>query len=553
MKKINPIILELLKKRGIETEEDIKEFFSDTPQKTYDPFLLLNMKAGVDFILKGVEENKKICIYGDYDADGITSIVILKKTLEHIIGVNDSVDYYIPLRLEEGYGLSNDALDKIKGSGADIVITVDCGASSHEEVKYAKSIGLEILVTDHHTVSSEELDCLMINPKQEECKYPFKYLAGCGVAFKLSQALLSASRLESKFIHDYLDVLAIGTVADVVPLVDENRTFVKYGLKSLLRGDRDNIFEFLEKAGVKGRSITTSTIGFIIAPHINAAGRMGNPRLGAELFLENDRNKVKKIIERLIEQNNNRKKEQEHVLERCERCISEQCEGENFLIVYVENAHEGITGIVAGKLKEQYNRPVIIATDSKGILKGTSRSIETVDLYEFLKSNEDLFIKFGGHKGACGFSLEKKDLSILRERVANKINIMKEKDENLFSSPIKPDITCEIEDLTLELAKELELMGPFGTGNESVIVEVSETYIIDQKKVGGGKHAKFKISNEKDVLDCIMFGPKVEEMEAVFGDGKVKVLGDLSINEYKSYRNPQLNVKGINRVNKYDD
>ncbi len=554
MKKINPIILDLLNKRGIETEEDIKEFFSETPQKTYDPFLLLNMEAGVDFVLKGIKEKKNICIYGDYDADGITSIVILKNTLEHIIGRKDSVNYYIPLRIEEGYGLSKEALDKIKDSGTDIVITVDCGASSHEEVKYAKSIGLDILITDHHTVSTEKLDCSMINPRQEECSYPFKDLAGCGVAFKLSQGLLIKSGLDSKFIHDYLDVLAIGTVADIVPLVDENRTFVKYGLKSLARGDRKNLACFLERVGANRGTISTRTIGYIIAPHINAAGRMGDPRVGVELFLEVDESKVEGIIEALISQNNKRKKEQEEILEKCKETISQQCAGEDFLVIYLENAHEGITGIVAGRLKEDYNRPVIIVTDSKGGLKGTSRSVDTIDLHEFLKNNNDIFLKFGGHKGACGFSLEKKDLPILRERIKNKIGVMKKNDKNLFSSYIKADIICDVEDLTLELAEEVELMAPFGTCNENIIFQVSEATTIDKKTVGDeGKHAKFKISKSNKTIDCIMFFPKELEKNMVFSDIKVNVLGHLSVNEYKRWRNPQIEVKGISRVNNYDD
>ena len=225
---LQPRIYELLHKRGIETEADIEEFLSDKPQKTYDPFLLLNMEAGVDLILSSIEEDEKICIYGDYDADGITSTAVLMEVLSNL---TSNLAYYIPSRFEEGYGLNCGALDKIKAAGIDLVITVDCGSVSCAEVEHAKEIGLKILVTDHHTITDKVADCLVINPMQPGCPYPFKHLAGVGVAFKLAQAIAAETGLPKSAVNRTLDLVGVGTIGDIVPLVDENRTLAKYGIR----------------------------------------------------------------------------------------------------------------------------------------------------------------------------------------------------------------------------------------------------------------------------------------------------------------------------------
>ena len=541
------LILELLKKRGIEKEEDIVEFLSEKPQKTYDPFLLLNMKAGVDFVLKAIREKKKIFIYGDYDVDGITSTVILKTVLEHIIGEKNSIDYYIPSRFREGYGLSNGALAKIKEMGGEVVITVDCGSVSTNEVEYAKNIGLEIMITDHHTVSAQKPDCLIINPKQKECNYPFKHLAGCGVAFKLSQALLIESKLGTKFTHGLLDILAIGTVADVVPLVDENRTFIKYGLRMMNQKKRRAIAKLLEMIGSGKEIINSETIGFRIGPHLNAAGRMASAKIGVKLFLEEDANKQDEIIRELMDYNNERKSIQEEIQKNCEKYIEENCRNKDFFLIYAEDAHEGITGIVASKIKEKYNRPTAILTNSEGNLKGTSRSIESIDLHDFLKSIDDLFLKFGGHKGACGFSMQKENLPMLIDRVSEKIEKMKVENEELFVINTKSEIVCRVENVTVDFIEKLEKIGPFGTSNEKPILEISDIRVKSKNLIGeNGKHIKFTVEEEGKSLECIMFFADEKHKNIIFADKKVSVLGTLSINEWNNRKTPQMIVSAVN-------
>ncbi len=286
--KLQPRILELLNKRGIRTEEEIKEFLSDKPQKTYDPFLLLNMEAGVDFILSSIEENERICIYGDYDADGITSTSVLMEVLSKL---TKNLTYYIPSRFEEGYGLNCEALKKIKANGVDLVITVDCGSVSCAEVEYAKEIGLKILVTDHHTITDKQADCLVINPMQPGCPYPFKHLAGVGVAFKLAQALAAETGLPKSVVNRTLDLVGIGTIGDIVPLVDENRTLAKYGIRAINVSQRLGLVKLMEGVSLDKGAVSSENISYIIVPHLNASGRMENAGIAAGLMMGNDQEK----------------------------------------------------------------------------------------------------------------------------------------------------------------------------------------------------------------------------------------------------------------------
>lgn len=280
--KINPIILSLLESRGIREESEILEFLSNKPQKTYDPFLLLNLEAGVDFLLSAAAQKKKICIYGDYDADGVTSTCILFEVLSHL---TDRLDYYIPSRFDEGYGLNKDALESLRNNGTDVVVTVDCGSTSFEEVEFAKSIGLSVIITDHHGITDRKPDCPVINPKQKECRYPFKDLAGCGVAFKLAQGIQKKANLPKSVINQVLDLVAVGTVGDIVPLTGENRTMVKYGLNFLRRGARPGLRCLIEAIKLKPEAIRSDQVAFGIVPHLNAAGRMAHAKTGVSLLL----------------------------------------------------------------------------------------------------------------------------------------------------------------------------------------------------------------------------------------------------------------------------
>ena len=543
--KLEPKITELLYNRGIRSEEDIEEFLSERPQKTHDPFLLHNMEAGVDLILSAIEDGHKICIYGDYDADGITSTVVMMEVLSHL---TNNLMYYIPSRFEEGYGLNMDAIDKIASMGADMIITVDCGSVSCEEVEHAKELGLQILVTDHHTVTDRIADCLVINPNQPDCHYPCPYLCGCGVAFKVSQAIVMTTGLPRSVLTRTLDMVGIGTIGDIVPLVDENRTLAKYGLRAINISERKNLKRLIEAVGLHPGKIHSENVSFVIVPHLNAAGRMEHASLAVETFLTDDEEKLDANIARLCACNNQRKKIQEETFEECMKVIGEKHAEDLLPVVLLEDAHEGITGIVAGKVKERCHLPAIIVSPTgDGELKGTGRSIEGINLYEQLKENESYFSRFGGHAAACGFTMKREYLEPLRKN----LNLQMENvDPELFQRQIRPDLMLEPEDLTLELAEQLKLLEPFGCGNERPVMGVMARGE-DFRRIGSnGQFLRFlAVMPGGARIPCVAFQDP-DEAERVFrqaGDSPVLILGTLETNTWNGRTTLQMILHGVKR------
>ena len=414
---INPIIIQLLKNRGIDSEEEMLEFLSDKPQKTYDPFLLPDMEAGVDLILAEIKAGSRICIYGDYDADGITSTALMMDVLRKLT-TDDKLGYYIPSRFEEGYGLNMEAIKTIADSGADFIITVDCGSVSYEEARYARELGMRILVTDHHNITDVMADCLLINPKHPKSQYPFKALSGCGVAFKVAQGIQQKAGLPKSVLTEVLDLVAIGTIGDIMPLIDENRTMTKFGMRVINSGRRKGLTKLIEGASLKKGSVSSENISYIVVPHLNATGRIDDASQAVELLCRdlNDREQDR-IVEDILKKNRLRKNLQDETFRACAENIDKD-DLQDIIIIKADGAHEGITGIVAGKIKETYYRPTIIVTPSgedDRYLKGTGRSVEGVNLYQLLKTQENLFEKFGGHSGACGFLIKKEYFDQLKE------------------------------------------------------------------------------------------------------------------------------------------
>jgi single-stranded-DNA-specific exonuclease len=468
MTRIHPVIAQILTRRGITAPRDIEEFLSAKPRKTYDPFLLRNMTEGVDFILSAIDAGKPICVYGDYDVDGIAAAALLVRALRF---VTDKVSWYIPSRFAEGYGLNKEALRNIADAGGRVVITVDCGSVSAEEVLFGRSIGLELLVTDHHNIEGRAADCLIINPKQEGERYPFTGLAGCGVAFKLAQALQRKLNLPKDILNDMLDLVGLATIADIVPLIDENRTLAKYGLRELNRTRRPGLRRLLKKLGLLGRAIRAEQVAFVIAPHINAAGRMGEARDVVELLLTDNNVVIDRVIDELLKHNADRKRVQEEVFETCDAIAARIfAEGAPIGVINAGDAHEGITGIVAGKLKEKYNRPVIILTNSASeggaYLKGTGRSVSGVDMYDLLMKREELFERFGGHAMACGFLMEASREARFHATLTGDMNALLARAPDLpASAEIEPDAEIKPGEISAAFIKQLRLLEPFGSGN----------------------------------------------------------------------------------------
>ena len=525
---LNKGIKEILHKRGIVSPEDLEEFLSEKPQKTYDPFLLHNMEEGVDLILSAVDEGKRICIYGDYDTDGVTSVTLLLDVLKNI---GAEVTYYIPSRFDEGYGLNENALTKIKEMGIDLVITVDCGCTSVREVKHAKSIGLEILITDHHTMKDEIPDCLIINPRHPECKYPFKYLAGVGVAFKLCQALVETLGLPKDIINRNLDMVGIGTVGDIVPLVDENRTLTKYGLRTIRITDRKGLKSLIENTGLVQNEVNSGRISFVIAPHINAAGRMKEATLAARLMQAVDNQKVDELTEKLIECNKERKSVQETLVKECEEIIKRDGLSSNkYMLLELAEAHEGVIGIVAGKIKEEYTVPTMVVTEiGDGLYKGTGRSPDGIDLFAMLNKKGDLFERFGGHAAACGFTISGENLPLLHAHLKEETDRLFQENSRLFDGRKEPEIILDSDMVSHEFVKELAYLEPFGKDNPVPVVGVKLNSIRYSRMGNEGQFIKVmgKLEDGRE-LQCVDFN-KADETEKVAREAVAKNCSILAV------------------------
>lgn len=540
---IQPKIRELLYQRGIQTEEELAEFLSDKPQKTYDPFLLLNMEAGVDLILSAIENNEKICIYGDYDADGITSTSVLMEVLSHL---TKNLSYYIPKRFDEGYGLNKEALDKIKKAGVDLVITVDCGSVSVEEVRHAKDIGLKILVTDHHTVVDKVADCLVINPMQPGCPYPFKHLAGVGVAFKLAQALAAETGLPKSVVNRTLDLVGIGTIGDIVPLVDENRTLAKYGIRAVNVTKRQGLEALIQGTGLHKGNIVSENVSFVIVPHLNASGRMEDAKIAANLMMTKNDERIQSGVEKLLNYNQERKRVQGTTFEACKEVVESRYLNDSFLVVDLPDAHEGITGIVAGKLKDTYNRPSIIVTPTgDDCLKGTGRSVEGVNIYNMLKENEILFERFGGHKAACGFTMKQENLETLRRNLNRQMDAILAEEPDILEESLKADMILEAEDLSLALVEDIRRLEPFGCDNPRPLVEVRVRPAGVRRMGTEGQFTRFNgvLSDGREV-QCVIFRNAAEYDELLQKGEFISIIGSLNSQTWNGREYLQITVMG---------
>ena len=540
MRQPEEIIKTLLELRDINGDKEIAEFLSPKPQTAHDPFLLLNMEEGVDLILSEIDKGTKICIYGDYDADGVTSVCILEGFLRQL---TDNLTHYIPSRFTDGYGLNKDAIRRIFDDGAGLLITVDCGSVSKDEVAYAMELGMKVVVTDHHTIDSVKADCILINPKQKECNYPYKNLAGCGVAFKLAQAIRIRKNMPKSTLNSFLDFVAIGTIADIVPLKDENRTMVKYGLDMINRKTRMSISKLAE--GISLNHIYSENVSFGIAPHINAVGRMGSAEEAVRLFMAEDEATAVKQTEILKESNRLRKHEQNQAYRDCVEMIEGD---EDFIVLVRDDIHEGIGGIVAGKIKEDYNRPCIIITPAgDGRLKGTGRSIETIDLHEFLREFDQLFDSFGGHKGACGFTMKTENLEPLRNAIKNKISIMKETDPDIFAIPRNYDMEIEAEEISLELSRAISRMEPFGQDNQQPRFMIRNVMLTNHRLLGAeGQHMKCSMKDGNgSSVDCILFN-KASDFRDIISSGRpVSVIVSVGENTWNNVTSVQLRLEDV--------
>ena len=496
---ISKNIAKILNARNITDIPSVKKYFSDEYEEGYDPFLMHDMQKAVDRINEAIENEEKILVYGDYDADGITSTVLLVETL---ISMGANVSSYIPNRFEEGYGPNKEAFTKIINSGITLIITVDNGIAGVEEVDLANELGCDVIVTDHHKIQDTIPNAYaIIHPEHPEGNYPFKKLAGVGVAFKLAHALLEI------FPDFLLDLVAIGTIADMVSITDENRIFVKQGLELINEDPRIGLKMLLELSGIDTK-IDEQTVGFYIAPKLNSIGRMDSAKLGLSFLMAEDPVTARALAEQIEQYNIQRKQVTEEIVKDVISKIENSDKKQKNVIMVSGEYHEGVLGIVASNIVEKYQRPVFIMNEKDGILKGSARSIFDFNIYVAMNKISDLFLAFGGHTLAAGFSFEKSNFEKIEEFLDNEFEEFKQNNDLKANKNI--DIVTSLEDISYQFLNSLDALKPYGMDFEKPTVLIENAMVLNKAYFGSEKqYLRLTIADEVGNLDCITFKDSV--------------------------------------------
>jgi single-stranded-DNA-specific exonuclease len=562
----HPLILQLLYNRGLKTQTAIDEFFNpDYEGDLHDPFLMLGMEKAVKRIFKAIKKKEKIAIFGDYDADGVCGTVILKTVLE-ALGAKE-IDVFIPNRMLEGYGLNNEAVKKAASQGTNLIITVDCGSTDFGETKLANSLGMEVIITDHHLVSQKLPSAkIIIDPFQKKDKYPFKELSGAGVVFKLTQALISKSR--QKFVPGWekwlLDLVAIATVADCMPLLGENRTLVRYGLIVLAQTQRIGLQELMRVARLspsfEAETLKTNldgySLGFILAPRLNAAGRIHHASLAYELLMSENHVQASEMAQQIDDFNRQRQKITDEIVGQIEQRIKDKLKdkGQPIIIEADKDWSPGVVGLVAGRITDRYHRPAIIFNQKETTSRGSARSIPALNIVEAIASCADLLKEYGGHAASAGVSLENDKLSLFKERI-NQYAVSKLSAEDLVPS-LTVDSEIQAGDISWEFFDKLINFEPFGQKNPAPTFLFKNLEIVNCRLVGNGlQHLKLELKSENPsaggqgkVFKAIGFRlAKNGNQDLKIGD-KIDIIFELILDEWNGNRELQFKIIDIKKL-----
>ena len=539
---LGPEVARLLFERGIQDEESLKKFLEPSLEDLHDPYLLHDMDKAVERIRQAIEEGENILIYGDYDADGMTSASIVKESLEQL-GAECRV--YLPNRFTDGYG-PNASVYKyfIEQEGISLIVTVDNGVAGHEAIELAQSMGVDVIVTDHHSMPETLPDAYaIVHPEHPDADYPFKYLAGCGVAFKLACALLEEVQVE------LLDLVAIGTIADMVSLTDENRILVQYGLEMLGHTQRIGLQEMLDMVGIAANEVTEETVGFQIAPRLNALGRLDDPNPAIDLLTGFDDEEAHEIALMIHQKNEERKEIVQSIYEEAKTMVDPE---KKVQVLAKEGWNPGVLGIVAGRLLEELGQTVIVLNIEDGRAKGSARSVEAVDIFEVLDPHRDLFIAFGGHAGAAGMTLEVEKLSDLSQVLED--YVCEKGADAAGKNKLNLDEELDLETLSLETVKSFERLAPFGMDNQKPVFYIRDFNVESARSMGAGNtHLKLKISKGEASFEVVAFGQGRWAME--FAQTKnLELAVTLSVNQWNGQTALQLmmvdaRVEGVQLFN----
>lgn len=527
------------------SSSDIEAYLSKSIKNIINPYEFLDMEKAVDRICQAIENKEKIVIYGDYDVDGITSTALL---YEFLLSQGANVSYYIPDRKDEGYGINIMAVNKLTKSGTKLLITVDCGITAIGEVEFAKLQGMDVIITDHHTCKERIPTAAqaVINPKREDDSYPFDALAGVGVAFKLMLAVAIKLGLNTtEYFDKYVDLATIGTIADVVSLTGENRIIVNRGLLKLQNPTRPGIRALMEISGTLSKPVTTTTIGFAIAPRMNAAGRISSATTSVELMLEKDYQKALEIARELDNENKQRQEMEKTIFEEALQMISADVnfEKKKVIVLAKEGWHQGVIGIVASRLNDMFYKPCILISHSNGIGKGSGRSIAAMNLFDALSHCSDLLTDFGGHAIAAGLSINMPEFDAFAEKINKYAQSLLTEDDMI--PVVKIDCPLGPKSLSIQNAKLISKLEPFGIGNERPTFSLLAARVDLVSTVGNeNQHLRMKISKDNTTVNCIGFGMGKYASELKHGM-LIDIAFTLEINNYMNTESVQLALKDI--------
>lgn len=542
--KVSKTVAKILAARDLNSPEKARKFLDIDLKQLHDPFLLKDMDKACTSLSQAILNQKKICIYGDYDVDGAIGTSLL---LSFFRDIGADVDFYIPCRQREGYSLNNKALKLLKDQGVDLLLTVDNGITSVAAVEYANEIGLDVIVTDHHQVGETLPPALaVVNPQRKDCAYPFKDLCGAGVAFKLIMALRFHLR-ESGFFENkpephlksYFDLLCLSTICDVVPLKDENRLFVKQGLQHLAQTKRSGLIALKDVCGLKNK-VTATDVGFKLGPRLNAAGRLDDASHGVRMLTATNYEEAYEYAMELDRLNSDRRAIEKQITEEALQSVSQQQAQSAAIVVFGESWHIGVVGIVASRLVENFHRPVFVLCETeKGVVKGSGRSFGNINLVQALNECAEHLQKFGGHEAAAGVTLAKDKVEMFA--TAFQKAVQNQMQDEVLQKEIWVDDSLQPEDVCEDLLREIEQLAPFGMGNETPLFS-TQGWTVVSKRLVGENHLKLKLKSNHGMIDAIAF-QKGEHLDGIAKE--VDLLYELDRNDYMNQSRLQLIVKEI--------
>ena len=541
---IPDLLSKILLKRGIDSFEKARHYFRPDLEALHDPFLMKDMERAVDRLVQALENGEKIMVYGDYDVDGVSGASLLYLVLSQLVG--PKVSYYIPDRITEGYGLSIKSIDEIAAQGVSLIVTIDCGVTAVEEIAHANQLGIDVIVADHHQPGETLPPAVaVLDPKREDCPYPFKELAGVGVGFKFMQALYKRLGLPESELDQYLDIVALGSCADIVPVIDENRILVRHGLDRINFNPRYGIKALLESSGIEKKEITVGLIVFVLAPRINAVGRMGDAKRAVQLFTARSLQEARAIARELERENKARRNVDETTFKEALEIVENRLDPENdyAFVLYKKDWHPGVIGIVASRIVERYYRPTIMISVVDGIGKGSARSISGFNIYEAIRDCSHLLTAFGGHKYAAGLTIEEEKIPAFIKCFKNIAR------ERITPQDLVPQMTIDCEAnfkyFNDRFIRLLKLMSPFGPMNMRPIFMSRNVRIVEEPAIVGNNHLKLVLEQEGHKFEAIGFNmadalPRIQQKGGVVDCAYV-----LEENHWNGKKTIQLRLKDI--------